>query len=89
MGIVYFGEYNSNAHQDDHHLPLPSPDHHRAPSFAPVLLSITPLLHHDHHLHSVVHRGRAEPELLLPSLLPFVVLVLPLLETTILAEGRE
>merc|ERR1712088_1243978 len=63
----YYSLPPSSLLQDDHHLPLPSPDHHRAPSFSPVLLSITPLLHHGHHLHSVVHRGRAEPELLLPS----------------------
>ena len=76
--------------QDDHDLPLPG-SHHNCPSpLSSLLLTFAPLLHHHYHLHCLVHRGRAQPELLLPALVPLLDLVLPLLlEASVLPEGRE
>merc|ERR1711953_49775 len=49
--------------QDDHHLPPPGAHDHRAAALSSLMLTITSLFHHDHHLDGVVHRGRVDPQL--------------------------
>ena len=83
-------EYKGLFVQDDHDLPLSGSHYNCASSFSSLLLTFTPLLLNHHHLHGLVHRGGAQPELLLPALVPLLDLVLPLLlEASVLPEGRE